>query len=67
MAPYLFDMRVIRRITESVKPEVLVDSGLILVLILYRRDVSHHSLRFLPLITNILLFINKILGTHIVI
>ena len=34
MAPYLLDMGVIRRITESVKPEVLVDSGLILVLIL---------------------------------
>jgi hypothetical protein len=34
MAPYLLDMRVIRRITESVKPAVLVDSGLIVLLIL---------------------------------
>ena len=30
MAPYLLEMRVIRRITESVKSAVLVDSGLIL-------------------------------------
>ena len=34
MAPYLLDMRVIRRITESVNPAVLVDSGLIVLLIL---------------------------------
>ena len=34
MAPYLLDMRVIRRITESVNPAVLVDSGLIVLLFL---------------------------------
>ena len=32
MAPYLLDIRVIRRMTESVKPAVLVDSGFITIL-----------------------------------
>ena len=47
MAPYLLDMRVIRRIMESVNPAVLVDSGLIVLLILCAKiQISERNTKY---------------------